>query len=182
MKCLQILTLYKTKVINPQNLIEMNKKTFIYLSLLGLTGLIAGCEKDETKVIFPAEPVAPAVVTWPNLTFNPADADDTIVFVGSPVNVGFEASGNYILEACVPGNEFKSVSRIFYGPQDSAMTTTVTKLNTLLKRKFPPGSTLPMEVRLRFQLNVDSGSKALGSSTNPLQVISEVYTVNVATY
>ncbi len=160
----------------------MNKKIILYLSVFGLIGLLYSCEKDETKVVFPADPIKPSIVTFPNLTLDKARENDTIAFIGSPADVGFVASGKYILEACVPGNDFKSVTQIFNGTQDTLMTTTIKSLNTKLKSKFPAGSALPMDMRLRFQLTVASGSGSLGSLQNPLQVISETMTVNISTY
>ncbi|MCB8995292.1 MAG: SusE domain-containing protein [Bacteroidales bacterium] len=160
----------------------MRKRIILYLSVLSLVGFMAGCEKDGTLDYLLENPVPPTITEFPDLTFTLAKAADTIVFKGTPVDLGFQASVNYYLEACVPGNDFKQVVRIFNGPQDTLMTTTVDKLNKALKSKFPSGSALPMNVRIKGVATVDAGRLALGSSTNPLQTFSEVYTVNVSTY
>jgi len=169
-------------VTNLLNNKAMKKISFMFLTFIGLMGLLAGCEKDETQAVMLDNPIPPRVATWPDLNLSVDDKADTLIFIGIPVDMGFTASANYILEAGVPGTDFKPATRIFYGDQDTLMTITEEKLNKALNKKFLPGVASPIEFRIRCVLVVDSGTKALGSSSNPLEVKSETFTVTVVTY
>jgi hypothetical protein len=163
----------------------MNNKIFLILAFIGIIGLSAGCEKDETIVKLTANPVLPTIVTIPDLTFDLAHAKDTIVFVCSPTDVGFTASTKYILEACVSGKGFttKETMRIYFGDEFANIETTVEKVNKLFKaKKLVAGTPSPIDFRVRAQLTVDAGTGALGSSTNPMQYISETVTANTTIY
>ena len=83
------------------------KNLVIYLTFIGLIGLLFSCEKDETKVVMLTNPIAPTIQTVPNLTLKRTSGNDTLVFVGTAVDPGFQASATYFLEACVKGNNFK---------------------------------------------------------------------------
>jgi len=58
----------------------MNRKSILYLILFGLTGLFAACEKDEVKVVMLDNPVAPTLVTVPDLILKRADGNKTLEF------------------------------------------------------------------------------------------------------
>ncbi len=163
----------------------MKNKIFIFLTFAVMIGLSVSCEKDETIVKLTDNPVYPVVVTVPNLTFSLAHATDTLVFGCSPVDVGFQASTKYILEACVSGKGFttKETMRIYFGDSYADIKTTVEKVNKLFKgKKIAAGVRSAVDFRVRAQITVDAGTGALGSSTNPLQYISETVTDSTTTY
>jgi hypothetical protein len=142
------------------------------------------CEKDETKVFLLDNPVAPVLVTVPDLTFQKANENDTLSFRGTPAYLGFSASMRYVLEACPKDNGFKTAKtvRIYIGDQDSLITITEKALNSKMLPKFPKGIVAAADFRIRAIIAVDAGTGALGSSTNPLEVKSELTTLDVLTY
>jgi len=162
----------------------MKKNAIIFLSFIGLIVLLFSCEKDETKVIMLDEPIPPKIIALPDLTLEHANAADTLVFIGAPVNLGFTTSASYFLEASATGNNFlpaSNVIRVYFGGQDTLIKVTEKALNTLMKR-FPAGVSTSVDFRLRAVIAIDAGTGSLGSSANPLIVISETTTANVVTY
>lgn len=163
----------------------MKNKIFLSLAFAALIGLVLSCEKDETIVKLTEEPVYPTILSLPDLTFDIAHKADTIVFVCSPVDLGFQASTKYVLEACVSGKGFttKETMRIYFGDEYAEIKTTVDKVNKLFKgKKVVVGTKTAIDFRVRAQLTVDSGTGALGSSTNLLQYISETVTDSTVIY
>ena len=61
----------------------MNKKIFIYLTFIGLIGLLFSCKKDETRAILSDSPVAPILQTVPDLTLKRANGTNMLTFVGT---------------------------------------------------------------------------------------------------
>jgi len=163
----------------------MKNKIFLSLAFTALMGLMLSCEKDETIVKLTEDPIYPTITTLPDLTFELAHSTDTIVFVCSPVDLGFQASTKYVLEACVSGKDFlaKETMRIYFGDEYAEIKTTVDKVNKLFKgKKVVAGTKTAIDFRVRAQLTVDSGTGALGSSTNLLQYISETVTDSTIIY
>ncbi len=159
------------------------KKTFnIILAFIGLIGILSSCEKDETKVIMSADPIAPTLLTIPDLTLQRSKGLDTLIFVGTPVNPGFTASANYFLEACAAGNNFKDAVVIYSGIQDVMIKISVSDLNGILLKKFPADQVSSLDFRIRSVLVVDAGTGALGTSTKPLEYNSAVTNANVTLY
>jgi len=160
----------------------MNKNLLIYLTFIGLSALLFSCQKDETKVVLSTSPIAPTITTVPDLTLKRAKGNDTLVFVGTAVDPGFQASATYILEACVKGNGFKDAFVLVSNIRPDALKITVSALNGLLLKKFPADQVSPVDFRLRSVLAVDAGTGALGSGANPMQYISATKTVDVTVY
>lgn len=160
----------------------MSKKSIIYLAFVGLIGLFSSCEKDGTNVVMLANPTAPTIQTMPDLTLKRTNGTDTLTFVGTPVDPGFQASATYILEAAAAGTNFADPISIVSGPKDKAMKITVSDLNGLLLKKFPADQASSLDFRIRAVLTVDSGTGAPGSSSNPMQYSSETKTVSVTPY
>lgn len=155
----------------------MNKNLILYLTFIGLIGLLSNCEKDETKAVL-TNPVAPTITTLPDLTLQRAHALDTIVFVGTAVDPGsFRLSANYFLEACVTGNNFRDSVLLFSGIQDTLMKFTVTALNGILLTKFPADAVSSVDFRIRSVLARDAGTGAV-----PMIYISDKKTANVTIY
>ena len=155
----------------------MNKNLIIFLTFIGLIGLLSGCEKDETKVMISDNPIVPAMGTLPNLTLQRANGTDTLVFTGTPVDPGFQASVNYFLEACAHGNNFKDSVLIYTDIQDTTMKITVSDLNGILIKKFPADQVSSIDFRIRSVLVVDAGTGYI-----PMVYASETKTANVTIY
>lgn len=160
----------------------MSIKSIIYLAFVGLIGLLSACEKDGTTVVMLANPTAPTIQTIPDLTLKRTNGTDTLTFVGTAVDPGFQASATYILEAALSGTNFADPVTVVSGVQDKAMKITVSDLNGLLLKKFPADEASSVDFRIRAILIVDSGTGATGSSSNPLQYTSETKTASVTIY
>lgn len=158
------------------------KNLMIYLSFIGLFGLLFSCEKDETKVVMLTNPVVPTIQTLPDLTLKRTSGNDTLVFVGTAVDLGFQASATYFLEACAKGNNFTDAVVLVSSVKPTALKITVSDLNGILLKKFPADQVSSVDLRLRSILVVDAGTGALGTSTKPFEYISVVKNANVTIY
>jgi len=160
----------------------MKKNLLIYLTFIGLLGFFTGCEKDGTKVVMSANPVAPTLVTLPNLTLQRANGTQVLEFVGTPVDPGFNASASYVLEACAAGNNFVDAVTIYSGVQDTSIKMTVSDVNGILLKKFTADAASSADFRIRSLLVVDAGTGAPGTSTDPMVYSSAPKTANVTPY
>lgn len=155
----------------------MNKKLFLYLTFIGLIGLLFSCEKDETKVIMLTDPTAPILQSVPDLTLKRNNGKDTLVFKGTAVDPGFQASATYFLEACAQGTNFADPIAIKSGTTADQFKITVSDLNGLVLKKFPADQASSIDLRIRSVLTVDAGTGA-----TPMVYISAVKTVNLTPY
>lgn len=159
----------------------MNKNLITYIILIGLTGLF-GCEKDETKVVISANPVAPTIKTLPDLTLKRPEGNKVLEFIGTPVDPGFKASATYFLEACAKGNSFADAIILYSGVQDTSIKMTVSEVNAALLKKFPSDQVSSVDFRIRSVLVVDAGTGAPGTSTKPFVYSSGATNANVTIY
>lgn len=157
------------------------KKT-IYLLFIGLLGLLSSCEKDGTQVVMLENPIAPSIVTMPNLTLQRTSGTEILEFVGTPVDPGFQASAKYFLEACAAGNNFTDAIIILTDVQASSLKISVSDLNGILLKKFPADAVSSIDFRIRSILVVDAGTGAPGTGTNPFEYISGTSNANVTLY
>ena len=153
----------------------MNKKIYLYLTFIGLIGLLLSCEKDETKAVLLDNPIAPTLQSTPDLTLKRANGLNVLEFVGTPVEPGFQASVTYYLEACAKGNNFQDASLILSDKQDLSMKITVADLDGILLKKFPADQVSSIDFRIRSVLSLSSGTGSLVYS-------SAAKTVDVKTY
>lgn len=153
-----------------------------YIALFGLVGVLVSCEKDEDKIFMKENPAAPVIVSVPDLKLSRNQGSETIEFVCSPVDAGFEASARYFLEVDADGNNFASPIVVYNGVKADVISMTVSELNALLLRKFAADAVANAEFRLRAILAVDAGTGAPGTSNNPFQYISESKAVEVFAY
>lgn len=159
----------------------MKKKLYIYLTIIGLIGLLSNCEKDETKVVMSGSPIAPTL-TLPDLTLQRVNGTDTLMFLGTPVDPGFQASATYFLEACAAGNGFSNSITVLSDVQDAELKITVSDLNGILLKKFPADQVSSVEFRIRSLLTVDAGTGAPGTSTLPFVYYSDTKSADVTIY
>jgi starch-binding outer membrane protein SusE/F len=136
----------------------MNKKIFIYLTFIGLIGLLFSCEKEGTKAVLSDSPTLPNLVTVPDLTLKRANGSNTLEFVGTPVDPGFQASVTYVLEAATKGTSFADPVAIYTDKQDLSMKMTVSDLNGILLKKFPSDQVTSLDLRIRSVLSLSSGT------------------------
>jgi len=160
----------------------MKSKLIIYLAFLGLAALFTSCEKDGDKVVMLTDPVAPVLQALPDLTLERVNGSDTLLFTGTPVDPGFQASATYFLEACATGNNFEDAVILYSGVKPDNIRITVSDLNGMLLKKFPADQASSVDFRMRAVLVVDAGTGAVGTSADPLEYSSEVKTANVTLY
>jgi hypothetical protein len=152
------------------------KKT-IYILFIGLFGLLLSCEKDGTQVVMLSNPIAPTIVTMPDLTLQRNNGTEVLEFVGTPVDPGFVASAKYFLEADQAGSSFADPAAILNDIQASSFKISVSDLNGILLKKFPGDAVSSVEFRIRAALVVDAGT---GAQT--FEYVSATTTANVTLY
>jgi starch-binding outer membrane protein SusE/F len=135
-------------------------KNIIYITFIGLFGFLLSCQKDETKVVMSSNPVAPTFKSFPDLLLSRANSGDTLVFKGTAVDPGFQASATYFLEADTAGNEFKNAIVLTSGIQDSVMKITVNDFDFPLIQRFPIAVLSSLEFRIRAVITPDAGTGA----------------------
>lgn len=153
----------------------MIKKIVLYLTFIGLFGLLFSCEKDETQAVLSASPIAPTIASMPDLTLKRANGTNVLEFVGTPVEPGFQASVTYFLEVCAKGNNFKDAIVILSDNQDLSMKVTVADLDGKLLTKFPADQVTSLDFRIRSVLSLSSG-------TGSYVYNSAIKTADVKTY
>jgi hypothetical protein len=151
------------------------KKILIYIALIGLT--ITSCKKDGADVVMLSNPNAPVLQALPDLTLQRTHGTDTLVFTGTPVDPGFQASATYFLEACATGNNFKDSLTILSGVQDISMKISVSDLNGILLKKFNADQVSSIDFRIRAVLAIDAGT-----GYTPMVYKSSTVTANVTIY
>lgn len=155
----------------------MKKNIIFSILFIGLIGVLASCEKDETKTVISDNPTAPTITTFPGLTLKRDNGKDTLEFKGTPVNPGFTASATYYLEADTSGNNFANPVIIKSGIQNSSFKITVSDLNGLLIKKFPADKVSTLDFRMRAALVIDAGT-----GYTPLEYSSATKTAEVTLY
>jgi len=153
----------------------MNKKIYLYLTFIGLIGLLISCQKDETKAVLLDNPIAPTIQSTPDLTLKRANGTTVLTFVGTAVDPGFQASATYYLEACAKGTNFADATLILSDNQDLSMKITVADLDGILLKKFPADKVSSIDFRIRAALSVSSGTSTFAYN-------SATKTVDVTTY
>ena len=154
----------------------MKNKLIIYLTFIGFIGLLSNCKKEETRVVIMVNPNAPTLVTLPDLALQRTNGMDTLEFVGTPVDPGFNASANYFLEVCTTGSNFADPVVLYSGIQDASIRITVSDLNGILLKKFPADQISKLDFRIRSILVVDAGN------STPLVYSSNIASASVTVY
>jgi len=160
----------------------MKKKLYTLLAIIGLIAFFTGCEKDGERIVMLENPVAPSIVSMPDMTLIRSQANDIIEFIGAPVNPGFTASASYSLEACAAGTNFANVTHIWQGTDVTSIKITIGEVNGALKRDFPADQVSEIDFRIKAVLVVDAGTGAPGTSTDPFAYFSKPVTADVTVY
>ena len=154
----------------------------IFILFIGFIGLLLSCEKDGETIVMLDNPVAPEIVTMPNLTLQRNNGTNMLEFVGTPVDPGFQASAKYFLEAAAAGSNFADPVGILTDIQNASLKISVSDLNGIMLKKFPADQATPVEFRMRSVLVVDAGTGAPGTGTAPFEYISETTSASVTLY
>lgn len=154
----------------------------IFILFIGLIVLFVSCEKDGETILMLDNPVAPEIVTMPNLTLQRNNGTEMLEFVGTPVDPGFQASVKYFLEATAAGSNFADPVVILTDIQNASLKISVSDLNGIMLKKFPADQATPVDFRIRSVLVVDAGTGAPGTGTSPFEYMSETATANVTLY
>ena len=136
----------------------MNKKIFIYLTFIGLIGLLFSCQKEGTKAVLMDNPITPTISSVPNLTLKRTNGVNMLEFVGTAVDPGFQASVTYYLEACAKGTNFADPILIMSDKQCLSMKISVGDLDGILLKKFPADQVSSVDFRIRSVLSLSSGT------------------------
>ncbi|HQN93387.1 MAG TPA: SusE domain-containing protein [Prolixibacteraceae bacterium] len=160
----------------------MISKMLKYTFIACLFVVALSCEKEEDRVYLVENAVAPELTTIPNLSLQVANAADTLTFIATAVEPGFQASAKYILEATISGESFDKPVSVVSANKPDELKVGVKKFNDAMLRKFPANQPTNVDFRVRAVLVVDAGTGALGSSTNPLEYVSQVKTANVTLF
>lgn len=160
----------------------MKNKILLYLTFIGLLGGLVACEDEGETLTMRENPIAPSIQTMPDLTLSRDRGTDSLEFVATPVDPGFQASARYYLEAAAAGTDFADPVQLFNGVQADAIKITASDINTALLKKFPADATSSLDFRLRAVLVVDAGTGAEGTGTNPFEYISAIQTADVYLY
>jgi hypothetical protein len=145
-------------------------------------GLLLSCEKDGETIVMLDNPVAPEIVSMPNLTLQRNNGTQILEFVGTPVDPGFRASAKYFLEAAAAGTNFADPIVILTDVQNDSLKISVSDLNGLLLKKFPADKASSIDFRIRSVLVVDAGTGAPGTGNAPFEYISKTSNANVTLY
>jgi len=154
----------------------MIKNVLKYLTVIGLAGILFSCEKDEVRVYILDNPIAPTIVSMPDLNLQKSNAADTLVFDFTPVEPGFQASVKYSFEASTSGSNFSKPLSVLSGFQGELYKITVGDLNKIMVKKFKAGQVV-VDFRFRAALVVDAGT-----NLNPYTYSSEIKTITVNLY
>ena len=103
-------------------------------------------------------PIAPTLVSVPDLTLKRANNQNMLEFIGTAVDPGFQASANYFLEFCAKGNNFQDATVIASDKQDLSMKISVNDLNALFLKKFTADQITSVDFRIRSVLSLSSGT------------------------
>lgn len=160
----------------------MKSKLILMISVIALASLFSACEKDEEKVVMLTNPNPPVLNTIPDLLLERSEAASTLIFKGTAVDPGFQASASYFLEAAAAGTNFAETVLLFSGVSVEEISFVVSDLNGSLLKLFPAETEVSVDFRIRSLLVVDAGTGALGTSADPLEYISETKTATVFLY
>lgn len=136
----------------------MKNKVVLYLMLSGIIGVLSGCEKDGTQIKMSDNPTAPMITSLPDLTLERASGTDTLEFVCTPVERGFQASATYFLEACLSGDNFAHKMSIYSGVTDKSIKMTEGDLNNIFLTQIAAGTATSVDFRVRSVLTQDAGT------------------------
>jgi len=157
-------------------------KKLLYITFIGLLGLLYSCEKDGDQIFIADNPVPPSIVSMPDLTLERNNGTDILEFAISPVDPGFVASAKYFLEACATGDNFTKVTSIASKDLGENFEISVADLNGILLKSFPADETSSVDFRVRARLVVDGGTGAPGTSDDAFEYTSATETASVTLY
>ncbi len=138
----------------------MKNKILILPVLFALVSIFSSCEKDEDRVYLPDTVIAPEFVSTPTLDLKRENAEDTVVFVAIPIDLGFQASIKYLMQVRPAGDTDAKPSSIYSSTQDTLIKMSVGDLNGYLKPKAKPWIPTALDFILKAELNSSAGRGA----------------------
>ena len=154
----------------------MKNKFLILIALLGMASFYA-CEKDETKAILTANPVAPILEPVSDIVLARDNSSDSITISGSEADFGYKASIVYVLEVATAGTDFAEPIELGQTELVNEFKYTVSSLNAILIETLPEDALASLEMRVRAVV-ISSGT----GGSDVIESGSEVLDVNVTTY
>lgn len=155
----------------------MKNRILIFIILIGFIGIFTSCEKDGEIITISDNVIAPQITSVPDLTLLRNNSADTLEFVATPVNPGFEASVNYFLEAAVTGTDFEETIQLFSGIEVDNIKMTIADLNSKLLSIIDEDAASSVDFRLRCELIIDAGT-----GYEEREYSSDVQTATATTY
>ncbi len=154
----------------------MKNKFLIFIALAGMISFFA-CEKDETRAILSANPVAPVIESVSDLVLAKDNASDSVIISGSKADFGYNASIVYILEAAVEGTDFVEPIELGQTEVENEFGFTQSSLNTLLITVLPEDEQASLELRVRAVIvsSTTGGSDQIESTSAALAVKITTY-------
>ncbi|WP_372755623.1 SusE domain-containing protein [Labilibaculum sp.] len=134
----------------------MKKYYSILFLLVGVLGFFTSCDEDGDQLVFSDNVIVPTL-TLPDLTLVRANGSNSVIFECTPVDPGFTASAYYYLQACPAGDNFETITQIYYAESGDNIEFTVNKLNSLLLDGFPEDATSSVDFRIKCVLEADAG-------------------------
>lgn len=154
------------------------KRISIYVTFIGLIGLMVSCQNQESKTEMLATIIAPTIKVMPPLSFTKGSAADTITIVGTKVNPGYQVSATYYLEADTAGDLFAHPVFIASSSSDLAINMTVSQFNSTLLSNWNPYVTNHLEFRIRAVFDQSNA----GTGVPPIVSISPTFSDTVILY
>lgn len=135
------------------------KNKLLFPVFLALISILISCEKVEDKV-YMGDVAPPGLLNSPDLNLKKTNADDTIIFIGSPIDPGFQASIKYAIQVRTAGDESAKLSSIYSSTQDSIMKISVDDLNNYLLSMAMPWTPTTLDFIIKAELNSSAGRGA----------------------
>lgn len=152
------------------------KNKIIFPVFFALISILSSCDKVEDKV-YMDQVSPPELISTPDLILNRENADDTLVFVGTPVDPGFKASIKYSLQVRKAGDESAKASSIISAFQDSLLKASVADLNGYLTSRAKPWipTTLDFIIKAEFISSAGRGATEYIFYSTPVPILVTTY-------
>jgi hypothetical protein len=147
-----------------------NKYNIIFIIVVIFASLYA-CNKDETKVVISSSPVPPSFISptnGANLTLNSEQSLDSLYFIWSSANYGFQASVQYRIQIDTTTN-FYTAKMLNTSYSDTFIVLQKT-LNTLLVSNLKLVTNARASIFLRIRAITYAGYDTIYSSPINMKV------------
>lgn len=152
------------------------KIKIIFPVFLTLISIMFSCDKVEDRV-YMNEVTPPELLSTPELDLKRDKAADTLEFVGSPVDPGFQASVKYSLQVRPAGDESAKASSIISAFQDTLLKASVSDLNGYLTSRAKPWipTLIDFIVKAEFTSSAGRGAQEYIFYSTPVPILVTTY-------